>query len=139
MIYFIDISGNIALELKNFTEAGNFSEGLALVPLSQYFIGFIDKSGEIAIETPFLEGRNFSDGLAIVKTRQKGFYEHTKTKWGAIDKTGRMVFEADFDELYDFSEGIALAVKGNEIFLIDREGNIIQSLSKIGLSLFEKI
>lgn len=128
--FFINTSGDKVLELPELNLIGNFHEGLALVNYSRYFLGFIDRSGELVIETPFVEARNFSENLAVVKIQEKGFYGQSKTSWGAIDKKGRIIFEDDFDKLYDFSEGIALAEKNDEIFFINKTGEKIFVFNK---------
>jgi hypothetical protein len=109
---------------------GYFSEGLASFRNAKSFCGFIDKTGKLVIETPFVYVRCFAEGLAVAKTREKGFYGQPETKWGVIDKTGRIIFEENFDELYSFSEGIAVAEKADEIFFVDKSGNIITSINK---------
>jgi hypothetical protein len=128
--YFINTAGEIALKINNFQVAGNFHEGLAPVMYAQYFFGFIDKTGQLVIETPFVEVRNFSGGLAVVKTQEKGVYGKSKTKWGAIDKTGCLIFEADFERLYDFAEEIAVAENADEWFFINPGGEITKTFSK---------
>ncbi|HQU85894.1 MAG TPA: WG repeat-containing protein [Pyrinomonadaceae bacterium] len=109
---------------------GNFYEGLALVNYSRHFLGFINKSGELVIETPFVEARNFSEDLAVAKIQEKGFYGQSKTSWGAIDKNGRIIFEGDFDKLSDFSEGVAIAEKNDEIFFVNKLGEKIFAFDK---------
>lgn len=128
--FFIDKNGNIALDLIEFQGVGTFSEGLAAFITAQYLSGYIDKKAKIVIEPQFIEARPFCEGLAVVKTKEKGFLFNAETKWGVIDKNGQIVFEDEFDKLYSFSEGIALAVKGNDLFFLDRKGNVIHSLSK---------
>lgn len=129
-VYFINTAGEIALEISDYQVAGNFHEGFAPVVHGDYFFGFIDKTGKLAIETPFVEIRNFSDGLAVVKTQEKGFYGQAQTKWGAIDKTGCLVFEGEFDKLYSFSEEVAIAEKGQEMFFLNKLGDITRSFNR---------
>ncbi len=127
MIRFIDTTGSIALEIPYDTYWGVFREELLQVVYSQYFIGFINKSGELVIETPFGEARNFSEGFAVVKTSQNIFNGRRETKWGAIDKNGRIIFEADFDDLHDYSEEIAVAQKGAQFHFVNKQGAITYS------------
>jgi hypothetical protein len=127
--YFIDKTGEIALEVNGFQKVGSFSEGLVVVRTERTFCGFIDKSGSVVIEPKFFEASPFSEGLSVVKTKEKGFLFQPQTKWGFIDKTGQIIYEENFDLLSSFSEGVAIAAKDDAIVLIDKTGKIILTLN----------
>ncbi len=78
--------------------------------------GYIDRTGEFAIEPQFERCARFSEGLAAVRT----------DKWGYIDTSGKVVIKPIFDYAGEFSEGLA-AVKigaGNDRIYgyIDKDG-----------------
>ncbi|HEC1808186.1 TPA: WG repeat-containing protein, partial [Campylobacter lari] len=74
--------------------------------------GFIDKKGEIAIDTKYNKTKDFFQGMAAVEI---------DNKWGFIDKKGNLVIEAK----YDFIDGL-----DDDLAFFD-----IQGASKIGLYL----
>lgn len=127
--YFIDKTGEIALEVNRFQKVGSFSEGLAVVRTEGTFCGFIDKAGYVLIEPKFFEASSFSEGLSVVKTQERDFLFKPETKWGFIDKTGQIIYEENFDYLSSFSEGVAVAAKEEAIFLIDKTGKINLTLN----------
>ncbi len=61
---YIDQAGKIAIA-PQFTQAGEFSEGLATVSLDGKW-GYVDQSGAIVIPPRFAFAEGFSDGLGIV-------------------------------------------------------------------------
>ena len=97
---FIDREGRVAIEAK-FYEVSDFSEGLALVRLSEKRkFGYINQKGELVIPSQFAWAGDFHDGLAAVKSSQG--------QYGFIDKTGKLVLHSKaWLEVKDFSEGLA--------------------------------
>ncbi len=79
-------------------------------------IGYIDRTGKIAIPPKFDLAENFSDGLAPVKTGEK---------FGYIDRTGKIVISPKFDRAKNFSEGLANVEIGVKSGYIDRTGKIV--------------
>lgn len=128
--HFINTAGETVIDVPDLNLIGNFHEGLAKVNYFQRYYGFINKSGKLVIETPFVEVRDFSENLAVVKIQEKGFYGQAKTSWGAIDQAGRIIFEGDFDKLNDFSEDIAIAEKSGKMFFVNKTGEIVQTFDK---------
>jgi hypothetical protein len=99
---FMDKTGKV-LGLSGMIPAGNFSEGLAPVSIPQQKIGFIDRTGKVALAPQFdqkfdREQGVFSEGLAAVARGDK---------WGYIDKTGKWVIAPQFDHAQPFVEGLA--------------------------------
>jgi len=101
--YYIDKSGNVLFDGKEFIEADSFSEGYAVVLTKGYGknninvhpdrlkdsrYSYINTQGELATELEFEEAEPFKSGLAAVKNNGK---------WGAINKN----FELVIDYLYD--------------------------------------
>jgi hypothetical protein len=82
-----------------FSNAGDFSEGLAAVKIKGGAWGYIDKTGKMVIPPRFEEASKFSEGLAAVSV---------DGQWGYIDKTGKMIIPARFAMVRDFSDGLAL-------------------------------
>jgi len=145
---YISTEGRIAIEPR-FGSAGDFSEGLAPVSMTQdgWFNlegteliggwspapdlpepppawGFINRKGEVVIPLIYEKALYFSEGLAAVK--QGG-------KWGYIDRTGRMVIGAGFENAYGFRNGIAKVVIGERVVYIDKTGRILVRTDMCGL------
>lgn len=114
---YIDTHGNFAIKpfLKHydhqyFTVPGKFVEGLAPAWLSkgesgELAVGFINKSGEIAIQPEFGGAGHFGNGLAPVSLD----IESMTGQWGYIDPQGKPVIKSQFDMAHSFSEGLAPA------------------------------
>ncbi|MGB7416615.1 MAG: WG repeat-containing protein, partial [Thermosynechococcaceae cyanobacterium] len=66
-----------------------FSDGLAKIPLPNNRIGFIDKTGAVALRLPFTAVTPFWQGLAIAHNKND--------KIGLIDKTGKFIIQPQFD------------------------------------------
>jgi WG containing repeat len=130
---FIDRSGRIVIPAK-FYEAGDFSEGLAVIRSSEKSgFGYINQKGRLVIPCSFEWAGDFHEGLAAVAI--------TKGKYGFIDKTGRVVFhkKKDWFEAGDFSGGLAavqVEVVDNSVYrgyrdrkygFIDRTGRLVVS------------
>jgi len=100
---------------RNFTSGRDFSEGLAAVCYHGK-CGYINRSGEKAIDFKFSRALSFSEGLARVTTDEK---------WGYIDKTGEIVIEEAFDFARDFNSGVAMVKVGKEYGYINQKGEWI--------------
>lgn len=74
--------------------------------------GYLDTSGEMAIEESFDAARHFSEGLAAVMI---------DGLWGFIDVRGRVVIELAFAEAYGFQDGLAVENVG---------GAFVQTMTK---------
>ncbi len=107
---FVDATGKRVIELPDgYGRCQHasccFSEGLALVEFSDAGVErhvFVDRSGAVAFESPFLYAQDFSEGLAPAAVQ-----EGDKTTWGYIDKTGAWVIDPRFYMALEFSEGLA--------------------------------
>jgi hypothetical protein len=98
---FIDLTGKVVLEPKDFEPINGFTDGLArgnITTSSPYKKGYINKAGKLAFDIPNSWGAClFSEGLACVETK----------KWGFINTSGQFVITPQFDEAAPFSEGFA--------------------------------
>lgn len=124
--FFIDRSGRVAIETKDFEPINGFTEGRArgnVTTRSPYTKGYIDKSGEVVIDDGKIWGACvFSEGLACVVTG----------KWGFIDTSGKFVIKPQFDEAGPFSEGLATVrlwdqskASSHKTGFIDRSGKVV--------------
>ena len=155
---YIDNAGNIIRtvetpRLENFEDlSNNFSEDRALVfdfDLDQF--GYIDPSGNVAIEFQYSEARSFSEGLAAIKISDSwGFIDNNNNTvisprfieagnfgdglvpvrqntntWGYADRNGNMVIDPQFDEALEFSEGRAAVAIDGFWGYIDQSGRYI--------------
>lgn len=133
---YIDKAGKIIIDASKYENAYSFSEGLALVYLvsndrKMAHYGFIDKAGNEVIQPQFQSVWSFSEGLAAVEI---------EGQWGFIDKVGQIVINPEYDSAKGFSEGVAIVSKGEEDWLIDRDGNQLFSCNgnDVALSLHEE-
>ncbi len=112
---YIDTTGQPISSLS-FDEAYVISkDGLAEVRIGNLW-GFVDTTGQLAIEPQFEHAYAFSEGLAPVQVAGK---------WGYINKTGQMVIEPRFDSFRYFNQGIAAVKQGNKWGYIDITGQVI--------------
>jgi WG containing repeat len=117
-IYFINKSGGIMNISRIYSQAQDFSEGLALVGVAgERGMGYIDTTGQMVIpqNDSYQVARPFREGLAAIK--QGG-------KWGYLDKTGKMAIEPQFAEALRFSEGLAAVKNGDKWGYIDKSGKM---------------
>ncbi|KAB7896074.1 WG repeat-containing protein [Rouxiella sp. S1S-2] len=102
-----------------------FQQGLAPVLMGssrdeQGLWGYIDTSGQMAIEPAYREARGFVNDLAAVKKDDL---------FGYIDVKGNFAIAPRFTRATDFnSQGTALVVTDNRLALIDRKGAVIKTL-----------
>lgn len=100
-----------------------FQEGLA--PFRSFNkIGFIDRTGKIAIPAQFRGTNGFSEGRAAVRVIG-GSGEYV---WGYIDRTGEMIIQPKFREAKPFVGPLARVITTDGIDqLIDKTGRVIWS------------
>ena len=81
-----------------------FSEGLAPVKTSKAngrYGGYIDKNGNMVINSGFAGGSQFKDGYAIVVD-----WINKERKYGAVDKKGNYALAMVYEDVKSFSEGL---------------------------------
>ena len=118
---YIDRTGNLVIKMI-YDGAGDFHEGLARVQLGT--MGFVNKSGALAIRPRFGVVGNFSGGLAsaCVEDKTSGFH----LKCGYIDKTGRWAIEPAFIFILgDFKREFAWACTQDKCGYINRAGKFV--------------
>jgi len=109
------------LTANKFTDASDFSEGLACVrDININLYGFINNQGKYIIEPQFLYAAPFQEGLAVAK-KDKYF--------GFIDKSGNFVISPEFDYAQNFYNGIAKVWKNNKLILINKNNHQIYSFT----------
>jgi hypothetical protein len=116
----IDKYGYINPDLKyviepQFSDAGDFSEGLAYVKYGDNY-GFINENNELLIDTVFKRVWNFKNGFARVFDGEQYWY---------IDKSGKNVFDKKFILASDFSEGVACIKVDSKVRYIDTKGDFL--------------
>jgi bifunctional DNA-binding transcriptional regulator/antitoxin component of YhaV-PrlF toxin-antitoxin module len=129
---FIDRRGQVVIPAQ-YTETGNFSEGLAFVAgVERQRYGYINKTGELAIPYQFKYASDFHEGLALVILRD--------VQYAFINRTGKVVLQSrSWQGVDHFSEGLAavrLSITNNHVYrgyqelkygFIDRSGRVVVS------------
>ncbi len=82
--------------------------------------GFVNSTGEWAIDPRFAETGNFSQRIAK--------YRNTLA-WGLIGMDGKIISEPRWDEINEFAAGFAIAKSKGQFFLVDPTG---QTLNELG-------
>ena len=136
---YIDKEGKIQIN-PQFSQAGVFVDGLALVRNSDNKYGYIGEDGKYIINPAYFQASYFINGLACVVSEngkpqfidKKGNVKITvsdadycglftenlariknKGKWGYIDKSGNVKIPATFDGAEIFNEGMAAVMTKN--------------------------
>lgn len=125
---FIDEMG-VEIVPPHYGSVGAFRDGLAAVTVSSALwpmVGYIDRSGRLAIPAQFQSDCPFSEGRARVERKRRKSLFRVESEWGYIDSDGAYVVTPRFRFARDFSEGLA-AVQverdGREIWgYVDRDG-----------------
>jgi hypothetical protein len=103
---------------EQFEEGFEFSDdGLAMVREGNLY-GFIDTTGEFAIEPQFTRASTFSEGLAAAQVEDGGLV-------GYVDTTGEFVIEPRYQQVGPFQEGLAAVFNGQQFLYIDTEGEVV--------------
>jgi hypothetical protein len=112
---FIDRTGKIVIPIR-FDYVGPFSQGLAAARYGDK-MGYIDKSGNWAIEPKYKSAYEFVDGLAAVKT--------SENHWIFINKQGKQALSATYSDASSFSDGVARVKLQDQSGIIDKTGKWI--------------
>lgn len=115
--------------------AGLFSDGFALTIQKDSSIFFIDTSGQLLNNVPYLYAWSFSESFAAVK--EKDYYEKIDTVaspigdegeylnqydlFGYIDTIGKYVIEPEYKYAWSFKSGVARVCDGKYFFYIDKK------------------
>jgi hypothetical protein len=95
--------------------AGSFVKGLAPVQIGEQ-AGYINRKGEITIDTKFSSSSAFSEGLAVVGL---------DGKFGYTNREGKLEIDNKFDEAGAFNDGVATVRIGRQIGYVDKKGEFI--------------
>lgn len=113
---FIDAQGNILGEIK-WENAQPHSHGLAAVEYGNLW-GFVNAKGEVVVQPQYVEVEDFIDDQTWAITEDiKG-----NKKFHAINTQGKTLFSASYDEVGHFSEGYAVVEKGDDRYIINKNG-----------------
>jgi hypothetical protein len=123
MVFFLNTNAQKTLTCN---EIGYFNDGLAPVLINNQW-GFVDKTGNIAIEPKYKAWVEeygalpaFSGGLTSIMDQQTD-------RVGYINTKGEVVISPQFYSARPFKEHVAFAGTQNEIVLIDTTGKTIAS------------
>lgn len=122
---FINKFGQIVFLAKH-AWTRDFHDGLAHVYYDKNKGMYIDRMGNIEIETSTLLAGDFHEGLACI------YDDHTEL-WGFINKQGNLVipYRYDLSQVYDmsyFSEGLANVRRNNQWGFINSSGQEVISI-----------
>ncbi|MEQ2006871.1 MAG: WG repeat-containing protein [Limisphaerales bacterium] len=94
---YINHAGKMVIQ-PQFKNAGEFSEGLAVIEAEAGRSGYISTSGKVVIRPQFTIAGSFSEGLADVMA---------DGRWHYIRRNGTRAFKGDFDSAGPFVRGVA--------------------------------
>lgn len=113
---FIDHQGQTVFTLSNDIQVlSDFKEGLLVIKQNGK-IGFMDKTGSVAIKPSYDNASEFRENLAVVVI---------DGKWGFIDKTGKIVIKTQYDEAHKFFGGLAGVRMGDTWGAINPQGELV--------------
>ena len=112
---YYDKKGNVVIN-PQFSSAGHFVDGLAVVSNDEGKYGYIDKKGKYVINPQFDRCNPFYDGLAAFRSGDK---------WGFIDKEGKYVINPQFDGVDNFYNGMAVVLQSEKCGYIDKKGQFV--------------
>ena len=108
---FLNNKGEV-LKSVNLLQAGNFSEKMAKIEMANLW-GYIDESGQIAIEPKYEKAWDFKNNYAIVTQDEL---------YGVVNNLGEEIIKPKYNRIKDFSNGFFLAKKDSDYFYIDDSG-----------------
>ncbi len=120
---YADIYGKLVIPDK-FSDADNFSEGLAYVKIKgEKYYSYINKQGRVVIRTRFKDVKRFRNGMAVFQ----GKSHRGSAQFGYINRSGNVVVRAKYDLAFDFSEGLGRVYvhKNRRFYYIDKSGRIV--------------
>ncbi len=139
----------------NYTNANNFSNGLASVSLTTSVgesYGYVNDSGDVVIPFIYSMAQDFKYGKAIVsKGKYSGIIDiegnevipfvytgfnpsydygviaaaNEHSKWGLIALDNRKIVDFEYDYIFEFEEGYAYTLKNNRYGIVDEHGNVL--------------
>ncbi len=120
---FINIEGETIFKDYFNNNTGDFHDGLAVFE-KDYLFGYVNTSGDIAIQPGYFLAYDFSEGLATVA--------NDEGKCGFINKSGELVIPFQFDHspdgtyLYEgFSNGLAAVCINDKFGFVNSAGEFV--------------
>lgn len=109
-----------------------FSEGLAMIyNRDNLLYGYMNKKGEIVIETQFEKTMHFSEGLAAVQNNNTCQF---------IDVNGNIIIsDRNYDFTRSFSEGMAAVLVNKSWGFIDKQGKLLIDFELQDVGNFSKV
>jgi hypothetical protein len=124
-VQFVNNTGQVMLQ-TNYDRAVDFGYGgLSAVYRNGYAVGYIDRTGKLAIHAPHYEIFSFTEGIAPFKDLIKSGYGSIQAKYGYLNRSGKVVIPAIYDKGYAFSDGVAKVVKDGKTYYIDHTGRLV--------------
>ncbi|MCD7924503.1 MAG: WG repeat-containing protein [Bacteroides sp.] len=115
---FVDRKGSIVIPATEYTDAGDFKEGLAPVQNFNGDYGYINKDGELVINYQFGKAKSFIDGRAIVANENNVY--------GVINKKGKYIINPQFDYMRADKDSYIVRTQGSRLLgRCDTKGKII--------------
>lgn len=109
---------NLSLDKNIIGEEVNnlFDEnGLVMVSSGGRY-GYLDKTGNYAINPQFDGAESFNDGIAVV---------HSNYQYGYINIDGEYIVNAQFQDADDFTDGLARVCSGGKYGYINKKGEYV--------------
>jgi hypothetical protein len=100
-----------------FTEAGNFSNGLVAIRVD-FKYGYFDRQLKMIIPPRFESAGDFSEGLASVAVRN----DQLGLRYGYINDRGSFVLKPTYESAENFSDGLAAVRDEGKYYYIDPTG-----------------
>ena len=117
-VVYINEEGTIALRLKDYADAGDFSEGVAWVRKNAMY-GYVNKKGDLVVDTLFSYASDFNDKLAYVARGQRQ---------GVI----KIRSERDVYPIMDISDITLSDSNGNDVVEAEEAFNISFTVRNLG-------
>ena len=115
---FIDKSG-MPLQGEGWAAADDFSNGLARVSVGSVY-GYINASGQLAVQPIYTRGYNFTNGLCVVEFQDK---------LGVINSNGTEIVKATYDQIkLPVVSQVILCKSGDDAYVLDYLGKELFSL-----------
>lgn len=132
---YIDTTGKLIIAAQdNWSSGRPFSEGRASIRIDGK-IAFIDREGNVIVQTECIGANDFSEGLAAVWRENQNPNVPYEWQYGFIDTTGKLVIGFDFYNFYaaayayvpqyTFNNGLASVSSGAYFRYIDQNGNLV--------------
>ena len=107
-----------------YKEVGSFYHGVCPVSDDWKSYSLIDDTGKIffqGLDSIFFNGDDYYSEV-------DGFYVTKEEKAGIVNRMGRVVIPFEWDMIMPFYRGKAFSVRNNQLFIINRDGEILKRI-----------